>query len=272
MTTFLITGAGSGFGKGVALRLAQLGHEVIAGVQIWPQVWQLRQEAGAAGVRLEVVKLDTTNALDRAHAFSHDIDVLFNNAGVMHTGPATEVPESLWRESFDVNLFATIEMTRGFVPALVEKGRGRIVFVSSIAGFGKVPFLSPYAATKHALEAFAGILRQEVADYGITVQTVNPGPYLTGFNDVGFSSMHQWFDADTATIAVPSEFIFEGTLPGQYDPEEMITAMVQVLTGESNAYRTTLPTEVAAQIKADQAAEWDLTVPVPTTTSQESSS
>jgi NAD(P)-dependent dehydrogenase (short-subunit alcohol dehydrogenase family) len=259
MTTFLITGAGSGFGKGVALRLARLGHEVIAGVQIWPQVWQLRQEAKAAGVRLEVIKLDTTNEIDRAHAFGYDIDVLFNNAGIMYAGPATEVPESLWRESFDVNLFAAIEMTRGFMPALVEKGAGRIVFVSSIAGFGKVPFLAPYAATKHALEAFAGILRQEVKDYGITVQTVNPGPYLTGFNDVGFESMYQWFDAGTATIAAPPAS--SGDLPiTQYEPEQMVTAMVEVLTGKSNAYRTMLPAEVEEQIRADQAAEWSSTV------------
>ncbi|MFD0483198.1 SDR family oxidoreductase [Kineococcus sp. GCM10028916] len=258
MTTFLITGAGSGFGKGVALQLAQLGHKVIAGVQIWPQVWQLRQEAETARVQLEVIKLDTTNEIDRAHAFSYDIDVLFNNAGVLYSGPVTEVPDSLWRESFDVNLFATIAMTRGFMPALVKKGAGKIVFVSSIAGFGKVPFLSPYAATKHALEAVAGILRQEVKGHGITVQTVNPGPYLTGFNDMGFESMHQWFDSETATIAAPPAF--EGTLPGQYDPEQMITAMVEVLTGKSNAYRTMLPAEVAEQIKADQASEWDITI------------
>jgi len=258
MTSFLITGAGTGFGKGVALGLAKLGHRVVAGVQIWPQVWQLRQEAKDAGVELEVIKLDTTNEMDRAHAFSYDIDVLFNNAGVMYAGPVTEVPDSLWRESFDVNVFATLAMTRGVMPALVKKGAGKIVFVSSIAGFGKVPFLAPYAATKHALEAIAGILRQEVEEYGITVQTVNPAAYLTGFNDMGLESIQQWYDADTATIAGPPAF--DGTIPGQFDPEQMITAMIDVLTGETNAYRTLLPAEAAEEIKKGQAAEWDLTV------------
>lgn len=258
MTAFLITGAGTGFGKSVALGLAKLGHRVVAGVQIWPQVWQLREEATAAGVELEVIKLDTTNEMDRAHAFTYDIDVLFNNAGVMYSGPVTEVPESLWRESFDVNVFASIEMTRGFMPALVKKGSGKIVFVSSISGLSKTPYLGPYNATKHALEAIAGILREEVKDLGITVQTINPAAYLTGFNDMGVESMKQWFDAETATVGVSPDF-FE-LLEGQFDPDQMVAAMIAVLTGESNQYRTLLPVEVAEEIKKEQATEWDLSV------------
>lgn len=258
MTAFLITGAGTGFGKSVALGLAKLGHRVVAGVQIWPQVWELREAATAAGVKLEVIKLDTTNEMDRAHAFTYDIDVLFNNAGVMYSGPVTEVPESLWRESFDVNVFGTIEMTRGFMPAFVKKGSGKVVFVSSISGIAKHAYLGPYNATKHALEAVAGILREEVKGHGITVQTINPGPYLTGFNDMGAESMTQWFDAETAAVQVAPEFY--DLLEGQFDPDQMVAAMIAVLTGESNLYRTFLPAEVAEETKKEQINEWDLTV------------
>lgn len=256
-STILITGAGTGFGKGVAWGLAKLGHRVIAGVEIWPQVWQLRQEATADGIDVEVIKLDTTNEIDRNHAFGYDIDVLFNNAGVMYTGPITEIPESLWRETFDVNLFAGIAMTRGFIPALVKKGAGKIVWTSSVGGLAKLPYFGPYIASKHAIEAVAGILREEVKDHGITVQTVNPAAYRTGFNDTGVETMNQWFNPNTATIH--PQGLQEG-LENQYDPDEMIAGIIDVITGTNNAYRTLLPQEIEEQTKKEQAAEWDATV------------
>ncbi|MEG0819455.1 MAG: SDR family NAD(P)-dependent oxidoreductase, partial [Brevundimonas sp.] len=97
MKTVLVTGAASGFGRGVALGLARRGHKVIAGCQIWPQVWELRQAAVAEDLDLQVVKLDVLNEMDRAKAFEQDIDVLFNNAGIMESGPMVEIPLSVVR-------------------------------------------------------------------------------------------------------------------------------------------------------------------------------
>jgi NAD(P)-dependent dehydrogenase (short-subunit alcohol dehydrogenase family) len=257
MTTILITGAATGFGKGVALGLAQRGHRVIAGVETSSQVWQLRQDAEAADADLQVIKLDITNPMDRDHAFTFDIDVLFNNAGVMFAGPATEVPEELWRKSFDVNLFGGLAMARGFVPALVEKGAGKIVWTSSIAGLTIQPFTAAYVASKHAIEAVAGVMREELKPHGIIVQTINPAAYLTGFNDTGVTSIDEWFDAKTAVIK--PDGILDG-LKNQLDPAEVIEAMIAVLTGESRAYRTVVPPEAADELKKQQAAEWELTI------------
>jgi hypothetical protein len=85
--TILITGAGSGFGKLVAFDLARKGHNIIAAVQIWPQVTALKEEAQERGLALQVEKLDVTDTGDRKHIFRHDIDVLLSNAGLMEAGP-----------------------------------------------------------------------------------------------------------------------------------------------------------------------------------------
>ncbi len=90
--TILITGAGTGFGRLVAFDLARKGHNVIATVEIWPQVTALQEEARAQGLTLQVEKLDVTNADDRQYAFRHDIDVLLSNAGLMEAGPIAEQP------------------------------------------------------------------------------------------------------------------------------------------------------------------------------------
>ena len=90
--TVLITGAGSGFGRGVALGLARQGHRVIAACHIWPQVTELRAEAAREGVEMRVIKLDVLSEIDRNHALSFDFDVLFNNAGIMESGPVAELP------------------------------------------------------------------------------------------------------------------------------------------------------------------------------------
>jgi len=87
----LITGADSGFGEGAAISLAQNGHDVIAGAQIWPQVTSLRQKVKSRGLNnLRVEKLDLLHPYDVDHALKWDIDILFSNAGIGENGPICE--------------------------------------------------------------------------------------------------------------------------------------------------------------------------------------
>ncbi len=90
--TILITGAGSGFGKEVALRLAADGHDVIAGVEIIAQVSAVRAAARERGVELRVEKLDVTDPGDRERALDWDVEVLLNNAGVSEGGSTVDIP------------------------------------------------------------------------------------------------------------------------------------------------------------------------------------
>ncbi len=255
--TILITGAGSGFGKGAAFALAKAGYRVIAGVQIWPQATVLRQEAKAAGLSLEVIKLDLLDPFDRNHALTYEIDVLFNNAGIANSGTITDVPMSMFRANFETNVFAMLELTKGFIRPMIARGSGKLVFNSSDAGLMAPPFGGAYNATKHAIEAIAANLYQELKPKGIQVATVNPGAYDTGFNDTAIEGSSYWYDPNTALLpnwSGPYE------LPGQADPQEMVNVIVKVLTGENAQYRTVYPAAMEAEVKQAQQDAWTMTV------------
>ena len=255
--TVLITGAGSGFGRGVALSLAALGHRVIAGCQIWPQVWALRQEALARALTLETIKLDLLDEVNVAHALTFPVDVLFNNAGIAHSGTLTDVPMALVRATFDTNVFAHLDLTKRVLPMMFERGGGRIVWTSSDAGLQTPAFGGAYTASKWAIEAIAATLREELRPRNIQVATVQPGVYGTGFNDTALEGSSYWYDPATALLPpFPPPY----TLPDQADPQPMIDEMVKVITGASNRYRTVYPKAMEEEVRRFQAAEWTVTV------------
>lgn len=235
--TILITGAGSGFGKGVALGLAEAGHKVIASCQIWPQVTELRAEAARRGLTMQVIKLDVLSAIDREHALALEFDTLFNNAGIMESGPVAELPPEIVRRIFDTNVFAALEMAQGAAKKFIRAGGGRIVWTSSVAGLVKVPWDGAYSASKFAVEGFCLALREEVAPYGVEVCTINPGAYRTGFNDTGMEAQDQWWGQGERVM----EHWPVRELTRQADPAEMIAAMIRVLTEANPPYRTVLP-------------------------------
>ncbi|MBN9063850.1 MAG: short-chain dehydrogenase [Rhizobiales bacterium 65-9] len=251
--TVLITGAASGFGRGVAFGLAKRGHKVIAGCQIWPQVWELRNAAKADGVEMQVVKLDVLNEIDRARALGLKIDVLFNNAGIMESGPMVEIPMAVFRSVFETNVFAALELAQGFARAMVTRGSGRIVWTSSVAGLVKVPFDGAYAASKHAVEGICSAMHEELKPYGVEVVTVNPGAFRTGFNDTGMESMDQWWDQGERVVAHwPVR-----ELNRQHDPADMIEAMIDVIETDNPRYRTVRPASAEEMVKKEQADIWE---------------
>ncbi|HCK4343500.1 TPA: SDR family oxidoreductase [Pseudomonas aeruginosa] len=249
----LVTGAGSGFGREVALRLAARGHRTIAGVRGAGQAADLREEAGRRGVPLRVETLDITVAADRERAWEWDVDVLLNNAGSAEAGASAEIPLELVRALFETNVFANLELTQGFVRRMVEQKRGgKVLFVSSIAGLITGPYTGPYCASKHALEAFAEALHAELKPFGIQVGTINPGPYQTGFNDRMMETWKRWYDprrhfTDHSGVRFPFE---------QHDPEEMFASMVERVEADQGPFRTLLPEAFVEVVKKEQAQAW----------------
>ncbi|WEK40018.1 MAG: SDR family oxidoreductase [Candidatus Brevundimonas colombiensis] len=248
----LVTGAATGFGRGVALGLARNGHEVIAGCQIWPQVWELRQAAKAENLSLQVIKLDVLNSIDRAHALALEIDTLFNNAGIMESGPMVEIPMEVFRSVFETNVFAALELAQGFARTMVGRGAGRIVWTSSVAGLVKVPFDGAYAASKHAVEGICSAMHEELKPYGVEVVTVNPGAYRTGFNDTGMESMDQWWGQGERIV----EHWPVRELDKQHDPAEMIAAIIAVIEADHPPYRTVRPAGAEAMVRREQEDAW----------------
>lgn len=256
----LITGAGSGFGKGTAFGLAKKGHQVIAGVQIEPQKSALLAEAKKEGIDLEVIVLDITKESDRQFAFQKEIDVLMNNAGIMETGPVADIPIENFRRNFEVNVFGTIEMARGFLPQMVKRGSGKIIFTSSMGGLITVPFGAIYTATKHTLEGLAEGLKDELMGTGVEICTVNPGAYGTGFNDRGAETMLKWFNPATSLSKMETiQAVFEaGGLDKQLDPQEMIEAMIRVAEEDNSLFRNVVPEAIIPWIKATQDRTWTI--------------
>lgn len=186
--TYLITGAGTGFGKGIALGLAEQGKKVIAGVETMSEVSALVKEAKEKEIEIQVEKLDVTDPADRERAWTWDVDVLLNNAGISEGGSLVDIPEERLRNQFEVNVFGPILLTQKIAKAMVKKQRGKIVFMSSVSGLMADPLSGPYGGSKFTLEAFAESLSKELQEFNVQVSTINPGSYLTGFNDREFEA------------------------------------------------------------------------------------
>ena len=241
--TVMITGAGSGFGKGAALALADRGHPVIATTETEDQAAALADEAP----QLTVEKLDITTA-DVTRAAAWDLDVLINNAGAGQTGPMADVPIDRVRRLFDVNVFGTLAVTQAVLPKMVAKGSGRVIIMSSIAGVLSAPAFGPYSMTKHALEAMGKAMRGELAGQGVDVCLLNPGPYLTGFNDRMADSMWEWFgdDAVNAGSTPLFEMMRDFVTNDQRDPVEVVDRMVELTEAENTEEHNFVPPDLAA--------------------------
>lgn len=256
LKNILITGAGSGFGRGAALELARRGHIVTAGVQVAPQVTELKGAASDSGIELDVIVLDITNEDDRSAALGREVDVLINNAGVMETGPVAEIPMHRMRRNYEVNVFGTLAMCQGVARQMTERGSGKIVNVTSMGGLTTMPFAATYTSTKHALESLLEGLRTELSGTGVDVCTVNPGVYATGFNDRGAETMMRWFDP-SKTLSRPELIAGLSTgLQGQLDPQPVVDVIVRVAEEESSQFRNVVPEEIVPWIKAIQDRAW----------------
>jgi NAD(P)-dependent dehydrogenase (short-subunit alcohol dehydrogenase family) len=170
MRTALVTGASSGIGAACAVHLAAAGWRVFAGVR----------NEGDAPRAAEEVLLDVTDDKQIAAAAVRigELDALVNNAGIAIAMPLEFISLDELRRQLEVNVVGQVAVTQAFLPQL-RRSRGRVVFVGSIAGRSALPFLGPYAASKHALEAIADTLRVEVKPFGVDVSIVEPGTIKT---------------------------------------------------------------------------------------------
>ena len=174
--TVLVTGASSGIGEASALHLRRAGWRVLAGVRRDEDAERLR----AAG--LEPLMLDVTNADHVAAAAETIADEplhgLVNNAGIALAIPLEFIPLDELRRQLEINVIGQLAVTQALLPAL-RRGPGRVVNMGSIAGRSALPFMGPYAASKHAVEALSDTLRLELRPWGIHVIVIEPGSIAT---------------------------------------------------------------------------------------------
>jgi short-subunit dehydrogenase len=250
----LITGAGTGFGYEVAMRLAEKGFDVVAAVEIYAQVQNLKRQAAERGVALQVEKLDVTNDGDRRKALGWGIEILVNNAGVGEGGSTVDIPGANIRHQFEVNVTGPLLLTQGIAKQMVKRGTGRIVWVSSREGLNVNPFTGLYAASKHAVEAIAESMKDELQEFGVEVATMNPGPFLTGFNDRIFQTWESWVDDPSQRLFEYSQLAFPRA---QFNPEPVYATLTALAAGEIDTYRNLEPRAMIDETKRLIMAPWD---------------
>jgi 3-oxoacyl-[acyl-carrier protein] reductase len=241
----LVTGAGRGIGRAVALRLAEAGAGVALVARSIDQLEEtaaaLRAEGGVALV-LPADLTDPDAAAGAAATAARElgpIDILVNNAAVVQpAGPTVSTPPAGWSSAFAVNVEAPIRLTLAVLPAMLERGWGRIVNVSGaiVDNPGAMVGLNAYATTKAALEAHTVNLAAEVVGSGVTVNVYRPGSVDT--------AMQEWFRAQPpAEIGAALNQHFqsayeEGAL---ITPEHSARALLARLAGESTGQIWNVP-------------------------------
>ena len=187
----LITGASSGIGAATARLLLERGWRVIAAARRIEAMEPLLA-SGALVLPLDLGDAEARRQLvERVEAEVGVPDALVNNAGFGEVGPLETMPLERARALFEVNVFGLMGLTQLLLPAMRERGRGRIVNVSSIAGRWVTPGSGWYGASKFAVEALSDGLRLELTPFGIDVVVIEPGLIASDFAQVADPSLQR---------------------------------------------------------------------------------
>ncbi|MCQ6957035.1 SDR family oxidoreductase [Mucilaginibacter aquariorum] len=195
--TVLITGTSSGYGKAIAKVFAKRGWNVIATMRSPEKETELTTISNVLITRLDVQDLDSIrDSIKEGIDRFGKIDVLINNAAHGLVGVFESITSEQIRHQFAVNVFGYMDVIREILPYFRTQGGGMIVNIGSQGGIITFPLMSPYHATKFAIEGFTESLSYELASINIIVKLIEPGGADTGF----------FKNADTSSIPVPREY------------------------------------------------------------------
>jgi short-subunit dehydrogenase len=221
----LVTGASSGIGLAMAKALAGAGARLALVARSEARLRAAAEDiariagGGHASLVLPCDVSDPEAVRAMAARIFRDVgtpDIVVNNAGIGHWAPVAELSLERIRAVFEVNFFGAVHCTKAFLPAMLERRHGTIVFVSS--GFGAFPFpyTAAYSASKHALNGFAGALRAEVEPLGLSVLLAMPGGTRTAF-----------FEANAYPPDVLSRYLFQRLAPPDRVAGRIVRAVVR---------------------------------------------
>lgn len=181
----LITGAGKGIGKAVAIALAKEGVNIVLIARTQADIDEVAQEINTYDVKTlaltaDVADINSVNlAIEKAIASFQTIDILINNAGIAAFGKFLELEPSEWERIIQVNLMGVYYVTRAILPNMIERQTGDIINISSTAGLNGNALTSAYSASKFALLGLTDSLMQEMRKHNIRVTALTPSTVAT---------------------------------------------------------------------------------------------
>lgn len=186
----LVTGASSGLGADFARELAARGFHLVLVARRTERLESLAEElqrAHGLAVRCEALDLTTPEAVTELAYRLRDlpIEILVNNAGIGPFGKLLDLPWERTREMLRLNMEAVVQLTRGFAPGMLSRGRGRVLLIGSTASFQPVPSMAAYAASKAFVSSFGNALSREWRGTGLTCTVLHPGFTATEFFETG---------------------------------------------------------------------------------------
>jgi 3-hydroxybutyrate dehydrogenase len=233
----VITGAGRGIGRAIALIFARAGADVAITARTSADLDVLAQEIQAIGCRCVAVSCDVTDAeqvkrmADRVLEGLGGVDILVNNAGNAETHPFLNHPDELWHRMLAANLTSVYYVTKAFAPALIERGGGRIINIASVAARVGAKYVAAYTAAKHGVLGLTRALAVELMPHNITVNAICPGFVDTPMTQASIANI---VNRTNLTEAQARE-VLEKTSPQNrlIEPEE-VAAVALFLAQESS--------------------------------------
>lgn len=226
----VVTGAGRGIGRSIALALAQAGADVAVTARTQGEIEQLAAEIRAMGRQSLAVPCDVTDSEQVKHMASTlidglgGVDILVNNAGNAGSHKFLNHPDELWHRMLSINLTSVYYVTRAFVPKLIEQRWGRIITIASMASRVGGSYIAAYTAAKHGVLGLTRALAVELLPYNITVNAICPGYVNTPMTDASVSNIA----ARTGMSEAQAREALEKSSPQKrlFEPEEIAAVAV----------------------------------------------
>lgn len=243
----LITGSTAGIGRTTALHLAGLGYQVIATGRKVAELTALKRQAGS--LPLHALILDVTSASSIHTAVTvvdqltdgRGIDVLVNNAGFGILGPTAAMTDVEMRRQYETNVFGVMNVTRAFLPKMMQRRTGRIINVSSVGGRVTLPYCGVYNSTKYAIESLSDSLRYELRPFGIDVALIEPGVTRTNFEATAVAGLERFFTTPYATALQHYDKMSKSADRFAVDPIVIAKAITRAIQARRAAARYVAP-------------------------------
>lgn len=265
MKLAIVTGSSSGFGLLTCLEFAKNGYLVLATMRDLGKASLLLEKAKTLGIEqlIHTFELDVTseNSLENFREYIQNlerIDVLVNNAGYAGAGFVEEIPLDEYRQQFETNVFGVISVTQAVLPKMRMQQFGNIMNVSSISGKIGFPGLSPYIASKHALEGWSESLRLEMKPFGVFVSLVEPGSYQTNIWSTGKKVTDKSLQESSPYFETMKkiETHLQKNEVNYGNPEEVAKCMVKIASEPSPSLRYPIGKGVKAGIALKNSLPW----------------